>query len=440
VATLSSINGRRIVQAYNARGHRKTIRLGRLSLNDARAIRSHVAHLESAAISNLPVPLETSRWLAGIGAELHQKLVKAGLAVARGQQLSLKLSEYFDAYVAKRTDLKPRSRTNLQQSRNNLVGYFGAARDMTSITRGDVQDWHRTQSETFAAATVSMFVKKARQVFTDAVDRKLLADNPFRAVKAGDMSNADRQRYVSAADVHKVIRACPDHEWRLLFALARFAGLRVPSEIRTLKWTDVLWDESRMIVHSPKTERHKGKARRTVPIFPELLSHLLEAQQLAEPGARHVFVRRRGENLATTGNRIIERAGLDPWPKTFQNLRSSCETDLVARFPLHVACIWIGNTAGIAVKHYLQVTEEDYQRAAKSAVDRSGQARTETGHAAQNPQENPESDESHYPLGESNPSEDSTRFLGKYHRALQKALHSVNCYARHLSRVRGGGV
>jgi hypothetical protein len=35
---------------------------------------------------------------------------------------------------------------------------------------------------------------------------------------------------VPVADIERVIEACPNAYWRLLVALARFAGLRTPSE------------------------------------------------------------------------------------------------------------------------------------------------------------------------------------------------------------------
>ena len=35
-------------------------------------------------------------------------------------------------------------------------------------------------------------------------------------------------------------------------------------------------------------------------------------------------------------HRIIRRAGLTPWPKPFQNLRSTRETELAETYPLHV--------------------------------------------------------------------------------------------------------
>ena len=61
--------------------------------------------------------------------------------------------------------------------------------------------------------------------------------------------------------------------------------------------------------------------------------------------------------------KIIRRAGLKPWPKLFQNLRSTRETELADDFPIQVVCDWIGNTEAVAAKHYLQVTEDHFAKA-----------------------------------------------------------------------------
>ena len=62
---------------------------------------------------------------------------------------------------------------------------------------------------------------------------------------------------------------------------------------------------------------------------------------------------------------IIKRAGVSPWPKIFQNLRASRETELANQFPLHVVTEWLGNTPSVATKHYLQVTDAHYEEAVK---------------------------------------------------------------------------
>jgi hypothetical protein len=65
----------------------------------------------------------------------------------------------------------------------------------------------------------------------------------------------------------------------------------------------------------------------------------------------------------TQMTRILKRAGITVWPKLFQNLRSSRESELMKAHGVEVACEWIGNTPAVAVKHYPQVTDEDIARA-----------------------------------------------------------------------------
>ena len=107
-----------------------------------------------------------------------------------------------------------------------------------------------------------------------------------------------------------------------------------------------------------------------VPLFPELLPHVDEAFEQAEPGTEFCITRYRDQkvNLRTRLLWIIKRAGLKPWPKLWQNLRSTRETELADQFPAHVAAAWIGNSVAVAVKHYLQVTEDHFKQAANKAT------------------------------------------------------------------------
>jgi len=176
---------------------------------------------------------------------------------------------------------------------------------------------------------------------------------------------------VTRQEAQRVLDACPDAQWRLLFALSRYGGLRCPSEHLALRWGDVDWERNRMTIHSPKTEHHPSGEQRIVPIFPELRPYLEEVWEQAEPGTEYVITRYRDSNvnLRTQLQRIIRKAGLKPWPKLFQNLRSSRQTELVQQFPEHVACAWIGNTRPVAVRHYLQVTEDHYRQASEQPTE-----------------------------------------------------------------------
>ena len=165
-------------------------------------------------------------------------------------------------------------------------------------------------------------------------------------------ATTDRFFFVTREIAEKVIDACPDAEWRLIFALSRFGGLRCPSEHLALCWGDVDWQRSRITVHSPKTEHHEGKESRQIPLFPELLPYLQDVFELAREATGRVWptdpvitrYRSGNANLRTQLERIVRKAGLEPWPKPFQNCRSSRETELAKDYPIHVVCAWMGNT------------------------------------------------------------------------------------------------
>jgi hypothetical protein len=55
----------------------------------------------------------------------------------------------------------------------------------------------------------------------------------------------------------------------------------------------------------------------------------------------------------------------------FQNLRAARETELAETFPLHVVCAWLGNSRPVAMKHYLQVTDEYSRKAVQNPVQQS---------------------------------------------------------------------
>jgi integrase len=171
---------------------------------------------------------------------------------------------------------------------------------------------------------------------------------------------------VDRPTLDEVIEACPDDQWKLIFALARYGGLRIPSEIQRMRWEDIDWDRMRFTVRSPKTEHIEGKGQRDVPIFPELVQPLKSWQAQRRKGEPLVFpIMAKRSNLRAQAHRIIRNAGLQPWPRVFQNLRASRETELVEAFPVHVVTDWIGNSPDVAKLHYLSILESHFQRASE---------------------------------------------------------------------------
>jgi hypothetical protein len=81
-----------------------------------------------------------------------------------------------------------------------------------------------------AESTIRRRCGRAKQFFRSAVRRKLISENPFEDLKATTQPNPTRSYFLSRARAKRVIDACPDAQRRLLFLLARFGGLRAPSE------------------------------------------------------------------------------------------------------------------------------------------------------------------------------------------------------------------
>ncbi len=361
--------GRRTIQFVAADGKRKSIRLGKVNKRQAEAAKLRIEDLIACRSLGTAPQATTAEWIAEAPETIRRRLERVGLIGRRERAEMPTLGAWLERYITGRKDVKPRTLSNYEQARTSLLAFFGDGRPLDEINNGEAEDfrvWLRTEKN-LSEGTTRRRCKRCKQFFAAAVKRRIIAENPFDGIKCSNFSE-DRFYFVSREEAAAVLDACPDARWRVLFALARFGGLRVPSEIEPLEWRDVNWEKSRFTVRSHKTEHHDGKGSRVVPIFPELYPHLQAAFDAAEPGARYVvdMSRDRSGNLRTQLRRIIERAGLVIWPKLFQNLRSTRETELAEAFPIHVVTAWLGNSPEIAQKHYLQVHEGHYDRAAEA--------------------------------------------------------------------------
>lgn len=361
-------NGRKTIQFIAPDGKRRSLRLGKCSMRTAETVKVRVEAIVSALKGGAPLDDETATWLGKRDAAMLDKLAAVGLAEAR---VSTTLKAFLDHYDSIR-HVKPATHVVWGHTRRNLVGYFGESKSLNAITEADAEQWreHLVAVEKLSEATIRKRCKFARQFFGFAVKKRLVASNPFAGLKAGNLANRARDRFISREDAQAVIDACPDAEWRLLFALSRYGGLRCPSEHLSLRWDDIDWHGARIRVRSPKTEHHPGHESRSIPLFPELLPYLRDAAELAPEGAEWVIAKRRDSaiNLRTTMMKIIRRASLEPWPKLFHNLRATRQTELEESFPSHVVCAWLGNSPDVARRHYLQVTDDHFAKAVQNPV------------------------------------------------------------------------
>jgi integrase len=389
VASISTDkNGNRAIQFISPDRKRKTIRLGKISLSIARRISGHVEELNGANIMQESPCRRTAEWVADLKDDMAKKLSAVGLITPRAERGDSTLGIFLAVYLAGRLDVKPATKEVWSQTVRNLQEHFGSDRDLTTITEGDAEGFKMWLIEQdLSVTTVHKRLQFARMLFKAARKRKLIGDNPFADVKSSAMDNEARQHYVTVEATEALLKAA-NPTWRTIIALARYGGLRCPSEVLSLPWRNVNWDTNRIVVESPKTAHHPGKGSRVIPLFARLRPYLQEAWDLAPDGAEFVVDGRyrdkaltskgwRNCNLRTQFERIITGAGLEAWPRLFHSLRGSCATDLVneTNGRLHVVAKWLGHNPKIAMKHYLMANDEDFARAAEcgAVLDGDGQ-------------------------------------------------------------------
>jgi len=351
---------------YSTGGERYSIRLGKIDLKQAKKIAVKVEELLACKENALPWPMELSSWINAIGEDLTESLVKVGLLPTLKASTELKV--FIENYIESRTDAKLNTRNAMVSAMKQAVSFFGAKTQMQTITRADCNNFKIHLQGKYSLAYTGTTIKTVKRFFIAAIHANQIIKNPFDGLKIPAQKNPERQFFVDRPMLEKLLEACPDHQWKMIIALARIGGLRTPCEVLLLKWTDINWHLKKFLVHSPKTEHHAGKDQRFVPLFPVLKELLEEGFNQAEDGEIYVINRYRNsnQNLRTTFKKIIIRAGLLPWPKLFNNLRSSRSTELVrGGCPMHLLTAYLGNSEKIQIDHYLQVNDTDFENSSR---------------------------------------------------------------------------
>jgi len=370
------------IQFMDGAGVRRSVYLGAVPKKAAESWVARIESLLACGLTGIAWDTDLAAWVRDLPDVSHAKLAVAGLIDPRNpvERQVATLSKLTTAFVD-RSAGKPATIRGFNQTLDSLKEFFGADTPLDGITAEGADEWRNwvvkdrtgsgrrkkkrtTDDNRLSPPTIAKRVSVAKQVFRAAVRWGWLAKSPFDGLRPGSQANPARARYVPVETILEVLDACPSIEWKLVVALSRLAGLRCPSEISTLTWGDINWEKGRLTVLATKTEHHGGDhAVRVVPICPDLRAILTDAFERAEPGATLVvpMAARKGVNLRTHLERIIRKAGHEPWPRLLQNLRASCETDWVEKYPSHVVAKWLGHSPKVAAQHYLMSREHHFE-------------------------------------------------------------------------------
>lgn len=300
---------------------------------------------------------EALKWVSNVSERIRENLVRYQLVEKTRPDT---LHKYLDDYLKHKIDVKARTKGKLELAAAHLKEYFDDI-PMRAFTEGDADRYSMKLRTTKASATAARELKRCRQLFNAAIKDRIITTNPFAGISVASQRNDANKVEIDKATVLKVMKHLDCEEMRAALALARFCGLRVPSEIQVLTWEDINFDKPSLTIRSPKLEKTRRPVREC-PIFKDALPYIKKLDR-SKPLP---FVK-----YPTSANRMyrknllaaIKKAGLKPWPRLWHNLRLSCRNDLAKLFPPHVCDIWIGHSAEEAKESYLIVTDADWKKA-----------------------------------------------------------------------------
>lgn len=277
---------------FRLEGKRPTLRLGSLRESEANAISRQIDLLIDAKKHGFELTIESQAWIRDAAPlKLLRRLVALGVLDSNSRVLHKRLSpqdsvestpsvpKFIHWYVEQRSaDCVASTVRKIQASLNQFASFctdqakIQRIEEVTNVTAFQYQLYRR---QTRAEATVAKDIKICKTAFNYAKKNGRLIDNPFDGIKAGNEHNPDGQQIIDISTYETLSEYCPDSQWRVILALARIGGLRLPSELVNLKWSHVNWNEGKILITSPKTKRYK-KPQRTIPLFSRLERELSE--------------------------------------------------------------------------------------------------------------------------------------------------------------------
>jgi len=392
----------RIIIYINASGarERKEISLGsKLTQAEFVEIKEYVSVIRDAVNANRRIsdPI-VNRWIHALFLnpqkygvkDLYSKLANVGLIEPRPENQKKELGKSLDSFIsfAAGEAYSQQTLDHYRHIANELKGYFGPDTPLDFINRQKANEWRKSKvDQGYADSTVSGYLKNAKRIFRYFVEEQHVNRNPFEFVKQSSKPIQSRKIYISCDLISQLIDLCIDPTLKVVLALARYGGLRIPSDIVLLTKDHFDFERDIFRIDALKGERAiLGVNRirsRVMPIFPILkryikpyVSNLKKGEMLFpyyQEQMNDIFA---GERIkckeALKFSRFLRKLNLSPWEKLFVNLRASCATDLFQIYDFFKVCSWLGHSLQVSIRHYKMITMENNHLVESLMIDHTG--------------------------------------------------------------------
>ena len=339
--------------------------LGKVSKKSADSIAAHILAVVEAKRAGDTVSRPTAEWLDQCDDRLRKQLEKLGLVKPQQKRKGVTLSDLCDQYLSSSTS-KDSTKESYRQTFQKLKGHFGSNVMVSEIDTQGVDLWiaklHKGGS---ARATIGKHIKNAKSLFVCAVSWGYVTKSPLGHVKKVSQINPSRRRDVDPEIIDQILLADRDPNFCAVIGLARYAGLRVPSEAKELTWKDVDFDRKLLHVISPKQSSRPECQVRKVPLCGKVMKLLGRLPR----GGPDELVFPKLMTAQALGRRLKLRCkelGIPMWPKALQNLRCSYANWLVRLCGGDIGSRIMGHTTRVAHDFYIGEQESDYHKVSEA--------------------------------------------------------------------------
>jgi site-specific recombinase XerD len=334
---------------FSENGIQKTLYLGtKFTAASSERVARLVTEIIACRDRGDSLPVDLLYRINELSPRVRHSLERFGLVTNR---FGMTLKELFESHEKTKERRKKKTILHYRRWYRRLSQFFGSDTKVSSITKDEAIKFADYSEDILSPCTVYRGLGSCRTIFSYAVELGVILSDPFATIYRGERTNEVRQYYVDRPTIDKVLSACTDDFERLVVVLARYGGLRIPSEIRKLRFGD--FTDTLIKIH-----KDTKTGARDVPLFREV---------------KEIFSRLSGESddLVFSGMLLkdwgawtmlantIEKAGLTRWPKLYVNLRSSCITDLCDfGYSEKTLDAIFGNSTEVRKSHYIQLQKE----------------------------------------------------------------------------------
>ena len=366
-------------------GQRRNLTLGKLPKSQidhfSQNVESLVSHVKHGGKI---LPPEMQAWIANLNERHKIQLSEIGLFDYRTSDMTVGelcrkyLADYEQQQgIANSTKNKVRSTINNRLGRLENIEIELIEPVRRSIRQNAEPIWSEEAQKTlksfnswqrnyYAPATWSRDNKLLSSIGIWAVNQGYCDHNPFTPLPSTSMVNDERNEYITSKMVLNAMESSLSPDIRITLALGRFAGVRTCSEVRTMQWSHVDTDAGTLTVIDSKKKRP-----RVMPLFENIAEELALQREITGKTRFVASTQMRSTSSSANYDKIcdaIRRSGQNVWPRVRQNLRSSCENDLLDLFDERLVTQWIGHTVTVSRNHYQKLRPSDYRNAVAKAA------------------------------------------------------------------------